>query len=413
MTFCVSGAATKVFISAIALISSSLLAFPQKGVAQEPPQTIYWAGVAFVGSPAEVKQRSPFLSAIVEEQGISTLNQRAWSELEKIERKDIRFTRDLGSTESNNAIAMALALDFEQLNPYYIPALNSVCVAQAQVYAQILTFDMAQKKLLSAFPIVSKGVRDCEQDTDVLSKTKGREWISDAFLGEGESLINEFPSAMKDLPLNRGWLANIQVGDIKLGSHAKDALVARGISERFYKRWLAAQVTSNMSAKAAIPVLPYSLGQAIGGAMPLRFSETSAFNINLPPADYVLDLTARGYVKKTTGETANTIDNTYIFGVGLSFKHPMLDEVYFEENLQFFEGRRENKADDIPPWESFERLTVTSVRQIFSQFSDPDQKWAKKYVNNLKKKKASWKSIRKSFQRVEEEIFSQIRGDQK
>ncbi len=146
--------------------------------------------------------------------------------------------------------------------------------------------------------------------------------------------------------------------------------------------------------------------------MPLRFSETSAFNINLPPADYVLDLTARGYVKKTTGETANTIDNTYIFGVGLSFKHPMLDEVYFEENLQFFEGRRENKADGIPPWESFERLTVTSVRQIFSQFSDPDQKWAKKYVNNLKKKKASWKSIRKSFQRVEEEIFSQIRGDQ-
>ena len=50
----------------------------------------------------------------------------------------------------------------------------------------------------------------------MLSKTKAGEWISDAFLGEGESLINEFPSAMKDLPLNRGWLANIQVGDIKL-----------------------------------------------------------------------------------------------------------------------------------------------------------------------------------------------------
>ena len=59
-------------------------------------------------------------------------------------------------------------------------------------------------------------------------------------------------------------------------------------------------------------------------------------------------------------------------------------EVYFEENLQFFEGRRENKADGIPPWESFERLTITSVRQIFGQFSDPDQKWAKKYVKLAK-----------------------------
>ena len=70
---------------------------------------------------------------------------------------------------------------------------------------------MAQKKLPSAFPIVSKGVRDCQQDTDVLSKTKGREWISDAFLGEGESLLSVLPSAVDTLPLNRGWVFNIQV----------------------------------------------------------------------------------------------------------------------------------------------------------------------------------------------------------
>ena len=63
-------------------------------------------------------------------------------------------------------------------------------------------------------------------------------------------------------------------------------------------------------------------------------------------------------------------------------------------------------------WESFERLTVTSVRQIFSQFSNPDQKWAKKYVNSVKKE-----NLLEVYSQVISEsrrrVFSQIRGDQK
>ena len=74
-----------------------------------------------------------------------------------------------------------------------------------------------------------------------------------------------------------------------------------------------------MSAKAAIPVLPYSLGQAISGAMPIRFSETSAFNINLPPADYVLDLTARGYVEKRLPEKLRIQSTTHISSARVSF----------------------------------------------------------------------------------------------
>ncbi|MEK9876883.1 MAG: hypothetical protein VW684_09505, partial [Betaproteobacteria bacterium] len=256
-----------------AAIMAGLLGLPLVGSAQASPQTIYWAGVAFVGNASDIAERNPYLAEWVDETGLLELNQRAWSELQKVERNDLEFSTDLGRSESGNAIAMALALDFEQINGYHITQLNSFCVPNAQIYAQILTFDMTESKLLSSFPIKSKRIRDCEENTQSLSKQKALAWVDELMVGEGDSLMSVFPRAVSRLPLNRGWMFNIKVGEVALGDFTKRALEENNIPEDAYKRWLAAQVTSNMSEKLEIPVLPYSLGQAIGGAMPLRFSE--------------------------------------------------------------------------------------------------------------------------------------------
>ena len=89
----------------------------------------------------------------------------------------------------------------------------------------------------------------------------------------------------------------------------------------------------------------------------------------------------------------------------------MLDEVFFDDNLQFWETRTENKADGIPSWEGFERQTITGIRSLFDQFSEPNKEWAQMYVKNLKDKKTSWKKVSKAFQRVEADVFGEIRGD--
>ena len=85
MTFCVSGAATKVFLSAIALISSFLLALPQK-VYRRSDHKLFTGrrGIRWL----QQRSNRPISLAIVEEQYFY-VNQRAWSELEKIERKDM------------------------------------------------------------------------------------------------------------------------------------------------------------------------------------------------------------------------------------------------------------------------------------------------------------------------------------
>ena len=49
-----------------------------------------------------------------------------WEKLQQVERQDIRLTMDLGRVKSGNAIAMALALDFEQLNAFTLLPSNYV-----------------------------------------------------------------------------------------------------------------------------------------------------------------------------------------------------------------------------------------------------------------------------------------------
>jgi hypothetical protein len=47
------------------------------------------------------------------------------------------------------------------------------------------------------------------------------------------------------------------------------------------------------------------------------------------------------------------------------------------------------------------------VSEFLSQFPKPDKSWVTKHV----KTKAKWKALRKSFEKVDKEIFANIRGD--
>ena len=74
----------------------------------------------------------------------------------------------------------------------------------------------------------------------------------------------------------------------------------------------------------------------------------------------------------------------------------MLDEV-FDDNLQFFETRTENKADGIPSWEGFERLTITGIRHYSTNFRS-QIKMGSNVCKQPERQKTSWKKVSKAFQ---------------
>jgi len=392
---------------AVGVLSSFLLGHDAK--AQESPQTLYWAGISFAGNASDIEQSNPYLFKFVNDAGLDQLNKLAWEKLQGIKRSDLNLVADLGRSTTGDAIAMTLALDFEVVNSIYYSRVNRVC-AYVSVYAQIMTFDMTNSRLISAFPISSKLPGDCEVDTNALSESKGLEWIESAVVGHERSLLNVLPAQLETLPLSQGWLANIKVEDIALGPTVVAEIAQIGLSEGAYKRWLAAQVAARMSSAMQIPVLPYTLGQAIGGAMPLRFKDSQAFDITLPPADFHIDLTARGYGKKELDQTKKRVANRYFFSLGIAFNDPMLGDTFLDEDLMHRLDTQESKEDETPDWERYERQTVVLLSDFFQQFPDPDKAWSQEHVLGLKKKSTTWKALKKSFSAVDQDVFREIRG---
>ena len=372
---------------------------------QDDPQTILWAGIAFRGNVADTAELLPMTKSVVDEVGLPKLNALAWEGVQRVQRSDVRFSQAMGESTSGNAIALALALDFEQFQESVVR--GNVC-AFGRLWAQILVFDFSEKKLIGAFPLRVETPNSCERDLTTFPEEKKLALVRQLLFEHSEkSILAQFERQLADQQFNAGWQANIKVVDVALGKHTKAMLESSAWSEAAYRRWLAATFAAAMSDQQRIPVLPYSLGGAIAGAMPLRFSGSEAFDISLPPEDYAIKLNARGYAEKVLDESKSRVVKSHIFSLGVDFYDPDFGDHYLNENMNIARTGQYAKTDVIDQVQIYEEITSVLVSDFLSQFPNPNKAWVQKHV----KSKAKWKALKKSFVTVDKEIFANIRGD--
>jgi len=384
----------------LALGISSSLAY-----GQDDAQTILWAGIAFRGNVADTAELLPLTKSVVDEVGLVKLNTLAWEGIQRVKRGDIRFSQAMGESTSGDAIALALALDFEQFQESVVR--GNVC-AFGRLWAQVLVFDFSEKKLIGAFPLRVETPNSCERDVTVFPEDKKRALVRQLLFEDvSRSILSAFERQLADQQFHSGWQANIKVTEVVLGKFTKAMLAESAWSEAAYRRWLAATFAAAMSDQQRIPVLPYSLGGAIAGAMPLRFGDSEAFNIALPPEDYAIKLTARGYVEKILDESKSRVAKSHIFSLGVDFYDPDFGDHYLNENMNIARTGEYAKTDSIDVVQIYEEITSVLVSEFLSQFPKPDKSWVTKHV----KTKAKWKALQKNFETVDKEIFANIRGD--
>ena len=384
----------------LALGISSSLAY-----GQDDAQTILWAGIAFRGNVSDTAELLPLTKSVVDEIGLAKLNTLAWEGIQRVKRDDIRFSQAVGTSTSGDAIALALALDFEQFQESVVR--GNVC-AFGRLWAQVLVFDFSEKKLIGAFPLRVETPNSCERDVTVFPEDKKRALVRQLLFEDvSRSILSAFERQLADQQFHSGWQANIKVTEVALGKFTKEMLAESAWSEAAYRRWLAATFAAAMSDQQRIPVLPYSLGGAIAGAMPLRFSDSEAFNIALPPEDYAIKLTARGYVEKILDESKSRVAKSHIFSLGVDFYDPDFGDHYLNENMNIARTGEYAKTDSIDVVQIYEEITSVLVSEFLSQFPKPDKSWVTKHV----KTKAKWKALQKNFETVDKEIFANIRGD--
>ena len=364
---------------------------------------VYFAGLSYIGDAADMNAAAPFASSIINDSDkLAEYNKLLMSSVNKVPLDDISIVPGLGNTQSGNALTIALAIVEEQFQAedtgdgYY--------AVKATTFGQIVLFDFIDKKVVSTIPFITSYTDSPKK----ISADYRRQIYKTVYFDQSKkiNLINEFVAKLADVNFQKpfdSW--NIKVRNVLFTPFAEKKISQYGANPKTLDTRIANQFSAAMSKQLGIPVLTYSKGQAIGGAMAMRFENVEALQLELPPANYYVDLTLLGFSKKIMKETANIIIPSFIAGMRVSIGDVDFDELVFSEKAQSGRVLKLSKKLKVNEWNEFKNSLTVLSDEFCMQLTKPDKKWFKEKMFSKK----SFKKFKKSTRELEKDIFDKLR----
>jgi hypothetical protein len=155
----------------------------------------------------------------------------------------------------------------------------------------------------------------------------------------------------------------------------------------------------SLSSRLDIPIVPPLKGKAIGGSIPLSFSDSSKVaNLQLPELDYSFDIKIRGFKKVKLDETA--LREAWVYGSYLTISFGL--EGMHDQSSRIKNGYvvEKVKSDDLNDWQQFDYSTEIVFKEFTDSISKPNKKWVKEKTN------LSFKEAKSYFSYVKEKLDS-------
>ena len=346
---------------------------------------VYFAGLSYIGNESSMATASPFGSAIINDPvELTKYNKLLKSALDNSKGKGVNYLTELGSSKSGNALSIAFAITEEQFQAektgrgYY--------AVKATTFAQIVLFDFTDKKIISTVPVITSYT----DSPSALSADYKNNIYQTIYFDQSKkiSLINAFVARLGDVNFNKpfnNW--NIKVRNVTSTSVTDEYLARYDVNPEVFKTRVASQFASAMSKRLGIPILPYTKGQTISGAMAMRFANTDAVQLKLPPADYYVDLKVLGFKKKIMKETEKVIYPSFIAGLRVSIGDIGFGELLFSEKAQLGRVLKLSKTLEVNEWNEFNNSLTVLSDQFSNQLAFTSRK-SKLLVVDFKKMKS-------------------------
>jgi hypothetical protein len=220
------------------------------------------------------------------------------------------------------------------------------------------------------------------------------------------NLVNEFLVRLKEINYKKPFNNfNIQVRDISHTASAEKYFQRFQVDKKVFNTRLASQFGSYFSKALRVPVLPYTKGQAIGGAMAMRFENADSVMFELPKADFYVDLKLLGFNKKILKETDHVIYPSYISGLRISIGDVSWGDLLFSEKAQSGRVLTLSKALKVDEWNEYQNSLSSLTAEFSEQLNKPDKKWVKEKMFTKK----SFRKIKKNVESLENRVFSNLR----
>jgi hypothetical protein len=365
----------------IAALAATVIACAPVIVHAQGQKSVYFAGFAYTGNAADVKSTLPVTSRVLDADGGAALNASLKTALTGRSYPGYVLVFDhLGNVaDGNNNTALALSIDRETTSVEQIGNQYKVLVELA---TQALFFDFSEKQVLGAYPITLQSI-------DVMSHAPARadldRMMRRLITGtDAMSLVPAFASRLASIALPNAATRRLRVMRVDV---LPEALKMAPAAYKTSPDRLAAQAAHEFGKFLAenqhVALLPYSPGNAIGGAMAARFADGRVYQLTIPDADYAIVLTLRGF--KRIDQPGTAIGKAIVYGafVDIGVSEPLSGKSYFNHQVKYGATKvvpvTQANVDD---WAaSYETLLL-----LFDDFTravgKPDASWAATHLGD-------------------------------
>jgi hypothetical protein len=276
--------------------------------------------------------------------------------------------------KGDETLVTALAVTGETISEETFGSVHKLLV---QIRAQAMIFDFQSKLLLRAYPLsfayldaLDHAPSDAEIDERVAKVYEGDQ-------GK-DGILVRYREALAHTTLPRNDALFLQITSVTIDPDAAPGIPPalsqqRGAAET----WLADHLDEALNTYAGVPVIPYSVGYALGNVMQVNLGNSN-FNIKFPEANVQVSVELTSV--KRVQYAQNNVGASYIYGTFATIRIAAQGSARPTLNASFKNGEvkavpaTQGYVDDLPAYND-------SIRGLFNKLSDElggkDSPWLK------------------------------------
>lgn len=339
-----------------------------------------YAGLAYAGNFANIESRFKYsrrYEARLKSQG-ADIN----TNLREIVKGGRYPLFELNTTENteikgDSTLVTTLTVTGETISDETFGPVHKLLV---QIRAQAMIFDFQSKTLLRAYPLsfayldaLNHAPSEADIDERVAYAYEGAQGKDGIFARYVQALSHA------TLPRNDGLF--LQITDVKIDPEAAPA-ISKVLSEdpdaaAAADTWLADHLDEALNTYAGVPVIPYSVGYAVGNVMQLHLADSN-FSIKFPEPNVTISVELTGV--KRVQYAQNNVGTSYIYGAFANLKIATQGSPHSTLEASFKNGEvkevpiTQGYVDDLPAYSD-------AIRGLFNKLSDElggkDTPWLK------------------------------------
>lgn len=361
---------------------------------EQTVQDVYFAGISFSGNYKDNKKNYPYSYEISQRLPLDTIfNEK----LKGIQNPHINLLKSLGDAKSGQAIALSLAIDLETIS--VTPYENGKYKAVADLYAQLLVFDFQEKKVINSYPVNVQYITLFDNKPTITDISKIYEGF---YTGNNKDVkTNLFDLAVKKLNtvvIKARYGHRLKVGKVNISSRANKKLKKLHQDKDNVKTVVAQSFSKYMVDNQNIAMLPYTKGQAIGGKMAGRFINGDIYNLEIPEADYLFDISIKDFKKYRNTTQSNTTDILgYFVYTNIKLIQPDLHKTYMNNKFRGTGTAIVMKGQRPDGWPAYLETMMNLYNNFSKNITETDDEW---YENTFPPEKFS--KVKEEFKDIKE-----------